>query len=87
MSRGCRFRSAGTEPRIRRDRSNGQGPNKNGGGYLTRPPGKRACLGRCQYLHDSVWNRQGESSRRADGDYLMVSMDQWTAHYPSKADD
>lgn len=52
----------------------GQGPNRNREEYLTRPPRTRWWLGRCVYLHGSVEKRQGESSRRADGDYLMVSM-------------
>lgn len=54
----------------------GQGPRaeqEDGGGYLTRPTSTRVWPGRCLYLHGSVGKRQGESSRRADGDYLMVS--------------
>lgn len=42
---------------------------------IERPTSARVWLGRCPYLHGSVGKRQGQSSRRADGDYLMVSVD------------
>lgn len=54
----------------------GQGPNRETGENISqRPTSTRVWLGRCLYLHGSVGKWQGESSRRADGDYLMVSVD------------